>query len=320
MSGSGVYELYGRRVRSNVGLGPIANEDGPVDLHLRLELGNGEPIDTEMPPGVPLVGSPGRPYVIAITRAEDGYHMRARELIDLRFNLALDSVVCYPGPGVGPEHLRDLSTTLLSTWMVLCGCAVFHGSAVLGVPGLADDKALALVGPSFAGKSTWAALLCNMGARFVTDDALPIGSHDGKPALEGGCPEIRLRHFAPGVWPAFDDLPRRPTVDGRVAVLAGSLTGGPIPLLCVVVLEPAEEARQPQLQRLHPRDAMVKLSANQRLADVRLRRAQIAHFERASEVAQSVPVFAAHVPTSGPPQPAWADELISDISSLLSTP
>jgi hypothetical protein len=311
-----VYELYGRRVRSDVELGPCVPESGPIHLDLRLEPATGEPISSDIPPGTPLAGVPGQPFNVAIVQDGEGYLVRARDLVDVRFNANLDRAVCYPGPGVCAEHLRDLTTTIMSAWMTLCGSAVFHGSAVAGVPGLARDQAVAFLGPSFAGKSTWAALLWTMGAQFVTDDALPIGNHQGSLVVEGNCPELRLRKFEPDPWPAIGALPHRLTVDGRVAVLAGSPIAGPLPLLCAVVLEPTEHARQPALERLTPFDSLIKLAGSQRIAGLRLKRAQVAHFERASEVALSVPMFVLKVPM-GPPQPAWAGSLVSELRSQL---
>jgi hypothetical protein len=311
-----VYELYGRRVRSNVQLGCRLPESGPVDLDLRLEPATGEPIGTDVPPGMPLAGTPGQPFNVAIVQDDEGYLVRARNLVDVRFNADLDRAVCYPGPGVCDRHLRDLSTTIMSAWMALCGSAVFHGSAVTCVPGLGRDHAVAFLGPSFAGKSTWAALLWTMGAQFVTDDALPIGNQRGSLVVEGSCPELRLRKFEPDPWPAISALPYRLTVDGRVAVLAGSPIAGPLPLLCAVLLEPTEHARQPALERLSPFDSLIKLAASHRTAGLRLKRAQVAHFERASEVALSVPMFVLKVPV-GPPQPAWAGSLVSELRSRL---
>ena len=228
---SGVYEFYGRRIRSNVELGRPVPDNGRVDLDLRLRAPTGDPVGREMPPGRPLIGEEGQPFNVAITQTEDGYVLRACELADVHFTTALDEAVCYPAPGIGGEHVRDLSATILSSWLVLRGSAVFHGSSVAGVPDLPDGHAVAFLGPSFAGKSTWAALMCSAGARFVTDDALPIGTQDGRPVVEGGCPELRLRQFETVSWPAFDALPHRLTVDGRMAVLAGDPVAGPLPLL-----------------------------------------------------------------------------------------
>jgi hypothetical protein len=316
VSGTNVYELYGRRVRSNVELGPCVAETGAVDLDLRLEPATGARIGSDVPRGTPIAGVPGQPFNVAVVQDDEGYLLRARDLVDVRFNENLDRAVCYPGPGVCAEHLRDLSTTIMSAWMAMCGSAVFHGSAVAGVPGLAVGKVVALLGSSFAGKSTWAALLWTMGAQFVTDDALPIGNHQGTLVVEGGCPELRLRKFEPDPWPAMGALPHRLTVDGRVAVLAGSPIAGLLPLLCAVVLEPTEHARRPALERLNPFDSLIKLAGSHRTAGLRLKRAQVAHFERASEVALSVPMFVLNVPL-GPPQPAWAGSLVGELRSRL---
>ena len=125
---------------------------------------------------------------------------------------------------------------------------------------------------------------------------------------------FRLRQFETVSWPALDALPHRPTVDGRLAVLAGDPVAGPLPLLCVVVLDP-QATDEVVIERLPPREAMLNLVASHRVSRMRLPRSLATHFERASEVAETVPVWKACVPASGPPQAAWADQLVGELRS-----
>jgi len=120
--------------------------------------------------------------------------MRASHLADVRFDRSLRHGWCHPGPAFGAEHVTDLMTTMLSVWMVL--------NAVAAIPWLVGEsrprawRMKRPVGGSFAGKSTWAALLYAEGARFITDDALPVVNHQGRPTLTGAFPEMRLRTFS----------------------------------------------------------------------------------------------------------------------------
>jgi hypothetical protein len=310
---SSVYQLYGRLVRSNVNFGPAVDVDelASVDLDLWLEQPQ-EPseVDEGLPPGVAVISGD-----FTVTCKDDqGYLMRVKGLVDIRFSPGLESAVCHPRPGIGEAHLRDLNATVLSSWIVLRRGAVFHGSAVAEVPRLPGVEALAFIGPSFGGKSTWAALMCSMGARFLTDDALPIGNRDGRPVVQGGSPELRLRHFGADNWPAFAALPKRETPDGRLAIMAGAPLTSPVNLSCVIVLEQQEEGQKVTLERVSPREAVLKLAASHRVGRMRQPEAHVVHFERATEVANSVPVYSARVPV-GPPSEAWAEALVAELGT-----
>jgi hypothetical protein len=255
---------------------------------------------------------------VAVVRDGDGYIVRARDLAEVRFDRFLRHGWCRPGPAFGAEHLRDLMTTILSVWMVLNGVAVFHGSSVSAVPGLEDETALAFVGGSFAGKFTWAALLCAEGARFITDDALPVVNHQGRPTLTGACPEMRLRTFSESQWPAFNALARRQTVDGRVAVTSQAPVGGAVPIGAVVVLQPHKTGdgvpgtNKVMMEQLGPHDAMLALAANHRVPGVTLVPAQVAYFQRAAEVAETVPVWLVKAPPTRPHR-SWAELLLANL-------
>jgi hypothetical protein len=313
---SSVYQLYGSLVRSNVNFGPAVDVDelASVDLDLWLEPQEPSEVDERLPPGVPVVGGEDEDFNFVICKDDQGYLMRVKGLVDVRFSPGLESAVCHPRPGIGEAHLRDLNAAVLSSWIVLRGGAVFHGSAVAEVPCMPGVEALAFIGAAFGGKSTWAALMCSMGARFLTDDALPIGNRDGRPVVQGGCPELRLRHFGADDWPAFAALPKRETVDGRLAIMAGAPLTSPVNLSCVIVLEQQQEGQEVTLERVPPRDAVLKLAASHRVGRMRQPEAHVVHFERATEVANSVPVYSARVP-GGPPSEAWAQALVAELGA-----
>lgn len=320
------YELYGRRVNSVIRLGELASSS-PEPFDLSLGLGPAVSLSPnrqrQLPRGDLVIGTGNPEFNIAVAEDDMGYLMRVRGLVDVRFDSALRTGECHPVEGVGLAHLRDLSTTLISTWMVLTGSAVFHASAVANVPGLRTPGAVAFVGPSLAGKSTWAALACRLGASFVTDDALPVATIAGEAVVEGGCEELRLRSFddsppfAEGRWKPFSALRHRETADGRVAVRLGRPLNFPLPLAAAIVLDVKTGAGPGELRRLNAREALAKLAGAHRVAGARLERAQVAYFEAAAAIVGSVPVFSTAVPTGQSLGPGTVERLFSELARHL---
>jgi hypothetical protein len=97
------------------------------------------------------------------------------------------------GPCYGAHMLSEDGRSLLSSvdeeldWQrlvisqvlpfaaLLQGLEVFHASAVT-----IDGQAIGLLGPSGAGKTSVALSLCELGARFLTDDVLAVETRDGE--------------------------------------------------------------------------------------------------------------------------------------------
>jgi hypothetical protein len=314
----GTYRLYGRTVRSDVPLcAELGPSEDPPDLDLRLREPSLAALSPEPPRGRLVVGEPGAHFNVAVAEDAAGYTVRVRRLMDVRIGPTLQEAQCHPVPGVGPGHLRDLSTTLMTTWLVLAGSAVFHASAVANVPGLPRGGAVVFAGPSSAGKSTWAALMCSAGADLVSDDALPVGVRAGRPVVEGGYTELRLRPSGRSLSSAFPSCPRRETADGRLALLVGRPLTYPLPVDAVVILEPGGKGRDLQLRQLRARDAIAKLAGSHRLARARLPHAQQAHFDSAVAIAASVPVLAAPAVSSVAPEPAAAELLVDQLRSVV---
>jgi hypothetical protein len=293
-----IYELYGRKVQCNVKLaGEPSEVSGLPDWELKVL--SAEDAAPQSPrEGKVVAGSDDDKHAVVIIEDESGYLLHARDLADLRFSSDLRTATCHPLPGVTPDHIRELMTTVISAWLVLSGTAVFHGSAVTAVPGFAESYALAFLGPSLAGKSTWASLLCTLGARFATDDALAVTAVDGQPALAGGCDEIRLRQppLSPPSSASTADATWRPTVDGRLAVALPRWQRFPVPFLGLVFLEERHHGTGLSLEPLGGSAAVLRLAASHRLASWKLRSAQTVHFSRSIELAQSVPAFVLRAP------------------------
>ncbi len=90
---------------------------------------------------------------------------------------------CFPGDGPDEEWQRLLIAQVLPFATLLRGFEVFHASAVV-----LDGHAIALMGPSGAGKTSVALELCRLGADFLADDVLALEIGEGALLAHPGTP------------------------------------------------------------------------------------------------------------------------------------
>jgi hypothetical protein len=91
------------------------------------------------------------------------------------------------GPGSLDEAALYLLGPILGFVLRLRGITCLHASAVS-----IGGRAIALVGPASAGKSTTAAALVRMGHRLISEDVVPIVEREGRIEILPGYPRIRL--------------------------------------------------------------------------------------------------------------------------------
>jgi hypothetical protein len=96
---------------------------------------------------------------------------------------------CMPGECPEEAWQRLLIAQVLPFAALLRGLEVFHASAVV-----ADGGAVALFGPSRAGKTSVALELCRRGAHFLTDDVLAIEPAGAALLCHPGTPVAGLDH------------------------------------------------------------------------------------------------------------------------------
>ena len=300
--------LYGLRVSAPFALG-VPCSDVAIDLALQVEAPR--PIVHEIPNGTLIARSPGRgEFVTALVTDDSGFLLRIREFADVRISADLKFMCYTPAPGTGRDHLRDLSATIFSAFLSLAGSAVLHGSAVCEVPALSPlGGAVAFVGGSGSGKSTWAAQFCRIGAAFITDDALPICLADSRPAVVGGCSELRLREGAETLSDCFSGKPMRVTVDERIAISLGSEQSYPVPLEAILLLQPEEGESLLQLDRLSGSGVALMLAGMQRTNGWAVPNVQRAYFETIMDIAEKTPVFKVSYSHEIAPSESSADEL-----------
>ena len=273
-----------------------------------------------LPDGRLLAASPfPDSFVTAIVQTGGGYLLRIRDLVDVHMSSALDRVTCELAPAVTVAHVRDLVPTIFSALLSLRGETVLHGSAAYAVPYLAPrDGAIAFVGSSGAGKSSWAGLLCTLGARFVTDDVLPVRATGGRVTINGGGSELRLRHSAASLLADLSNRPTRDTVDERTAV---TLAAGPyaaIPIEAVMLLRPDDERTTAEVERLGALDATFALAGMQRTVGWHVPDAHRAHFPTIVSLAESVPVLAVHYARSPSQEASTTRAVLESIAKVLS--
>lgn len=302
-----LYSAYGLNVLSELEVGLPLAEDRPVDIEL--SVGDVSELTTTVPEGRYLAGSsPGADFRTVLVADDQGYILRVKELADVRISPDVRSVLCHPAPGAGPEHMRELSATILSFVLPLRHTVALHSSCVLGVDGLAIDGAIALIGGSASGKSTLAGHLSAAGAGFITDDLLPVRLEGHEVVVTGGCLELRLRPTATDLLGAFGDKARRATIDERTAVRLGVLRSYPVPLRLVLMPEVDLDARQVKVGRLPAGEAVVKLLAMGRSGGWAPPEAQALYFSTVAAIANGMPVLTV----------SWSP-LQLDLNSLVAT-
>jgi hypothetical protein len=163
--------------------------------------------------------------------------------------------------------LEDAATYLLGPIMgfvlMLRGITCLHASGVVF-----EDKAIALLGPRSAGKSTTAAAFARLGYPILTDDVVAIIDGGDRFLIQSGYPRLRL-------WPdSVDTLfgeknalpPLTPNWDKRYLDLMGEdykFQQEPLFLAAVYILsERSNNQAAPFVQAVSASESMMALVAN----------------------------------------------------------
>lgn len=165
-------------------------------------------------------------------------------------------------PAVSDEDVAALlAGPILGRALRLRGVPCLHATALE-----AGGGAVALLGPSRAGKSTLAAALVRAGCRLLGDDLAALSPADGGFLVHPGQPRLRLwgdaaAHLAGGaaparVWPGIHELQ-------KFVLPLDSGDARPVPLRAVYVLQPRDARLDgPVAAELDPAARLVALAGN----------------------------------------------------------
>jgi hypothetical protein len=213
------------------------------------------------------------------------------------------------------SSLEDAATYLLGPVLGfvlrLRGIACLHASAVA-----VGNRAIVLLGPASAGKSTTASAFAGMGYPVLTDDVVALAESAGVVLVQPAYPQLRLWPDAVALlFGTADALPRlTPSWEKRaldLAHTAGRFQQQAVPLAAIYLLDARAPAPEPRIDGLHGREALMTLVANAYVSYLQDAAMRSQEFGALGRVVASVPVRRV-VP---PPDPAGVSRLCRHILS-----
>jgi hypothetical protein len=217
--------------------------------------------------------------------------------------------------------LEDTATYLLGPVMgfvlLLRGLFCLHASAIA-----VGDKAIALIGPAGAGKSTTAAAFSARGLSVLAEDVVTLDDCGDRFVVRPGYPCIRL-------WPASvaalygheAQLPRlTPNWDKCYLDLTQSHRGfeaKPLPLSAIYLLAPrSDDPRAPFVESLSRTEAMIALVANTYATKLMDKKMRAREFEVLGRVLANVPLRRVTPHTHPQKLSTLCDHLLADFERL----
>jgi hypothetical protein len=228
-----------------------------------------------------------------------------------------------PEPGTDVEYVSMMLNAAVGAVAMADGALVLHASAVA-----VEGAAVLILAPSGAGKSSLAAIAVACGADAVAEDVVVIDHGPGTmPTVRRGVTELRLRRTNADVADLLAALPSRPTVDGRVAVLASGAPGpepgpepgpdedpgGRVPVRRIVVPILDPDAAAPSARRMGPADAVSAVMSHLRFGRPAQRSSLVDTFGRVAELVSVVPVEVVTVPWRRPIDAATASAIAAAV-------
>lgn len=247
-------------------------------------------------------------------RTSAGYLLRFPQLADFEVSANGRLISCWPVPGTTESTVEHLYLNqVLPLALSKFGKFVFHASAVeIGL------GAIAFLAEAGRGKSTLAAAFATSGLRFLTDDGLVLVPDGSDFLAQPSHPSIRLwqdsrSHLAL-------DATEAPSINysPKVRLLAGpglNFCPDTRPLRAVYCLG-ARPKSAVEFKRLRPAESLISWAKHAFVLDIEDRELIAAHFERLTELANSVPCFHLDYPRRFGDLPHVVDEVAAHAIAL----
>lgn len=268
--GAFTYTAYGLRLRASApipGLLASADSDG---ADLQIELGS-------MPRWLSEIPNTAESWYTSADLNEDGestltgWKLAGGAYYRLVYSDGTEFLITRSGTqiwAVWPRTatVEDTAAYLLGPVMGfvlrLRGKICLHASSVA-----IEDRAIALLGVSGAGKSTTAAAFAQMGYRILSDDIVTLSDHENGFSVEPAYPRLRLwPESVSAIYGSSDALPLwTPTWNKRFLSLAeeGRFQVEALPLGAIYILsERREDHRAPLIEPVSAKAALMDLVAN----------------------------------------------------------
>ncbi len=221
-----------------------------------------------------------------------------------------------------PLTLEDTATYLLGPVMAfvlrLRGIVCLHASAVA-----VEDRALALLGPGGAGKSTTAAVFARLGYAVLADDALAVLERGDFFLAQPAYPRVRLwPESVRALYGSDEALPLlTPNWEKRYLPLdenRESFQPDPLPLAAIYILdERSEQAAEPAIETVAPQAALVSLITNSYVNYLLDKTMRSQEFDFLGRLVNRVPVRRV-LPLAGPEHlPGLCRVIAEDFRSLV---
>lgn len=223
-----------------------------------------------------------------------------------------------------PSTLEDTATYLLGPVLAfllrLRGVICLHASAVA-----IDGRAIALLGPPGAGKSTTAAAFAKLGYAVLSDDVVPLLERGSSFWAQSTFPRLCLwPNSVEALFASADALPRlTPTWEKRYLELNGNgyrFQEEPLPLAAAYILGPggAADRGTPFVEALSGGAGLMSLVANSHVAYLLDKAMRASEFALLARMVKSVPLRQVRVPEDSSSLSRLCEIICDDLLKLVS--
>lgn len=254
--------------------------------------------------------------ILRVWRRGTGYQLHFASGAD--FCLFGEHLLCR-SPDSEPAELVEiyLLGSVMAFVLALQGIPALHAAAAV-----VDDCAVAFLSNNQGGKTSLSASLMELGYQLLTDDLLPLQSHEGLCLAIPGYPQMRMwpeaaQHFLghyEDLKLVHPDLTKRRVPVGRGW---GRFCDAPRPLAAIYLPERHEGAGEVEITSISARNAVIELIRHS--FSTRLVEAMGIHPHRLDFFAtfvQRVPVQRLRYPSGFEHLPAVRDAILQDVKRL----